>query len=205
MTFYVGPDNVVFHVHQDLLFDASPVFKAAFSSKFKEASDRSMSLPDDDKDSVERMIKWLYTRKLELTIPSKETSEECFMQLANLNTLADKYYIYLLKNRIVDELFDLQKAPRQIGPPQMAVVAYIYSNTIKGSFFRKLMVAWHAYHIDFKWCEWDTSRDMLAIPSPEFAIDLAIELGRRLKHLDRKSPFTLPSSNFHETPPKTVD
>ena len=89
----------MFHVHQDLLFDASPVMKAAFSGNFQEASDRSMSLPDDDKSSVERMLKWLYTRKLELTVPvSIETSHECYMQLAQLNTLADKYDVYLLKN-----------------------------------------------------------------------------------------------------------
>ena len=45
VTFYVGPDKVVFHVHEHLLFDASPVFKAAFSGNFKEASERSSRFP----------------------------------------------------------------------------------------------------------------------------------------------------------------
>lgn len=85
-----------------------------------------MILPEDDKDSVRRMIQWLYSRKLGLKRPvSDETSDECYMQLAKLNTLADKYDIYLLKNDIVDELFHLQKPPRDFKPPPTSVVAYI--------------------------------------------------------------------------------
>ena len=159
-----GPRQSSLHVHQDLLFDVSTVLKVAFSGKFKEASERSMSLPDDDKSSVERMLKWLYTRKLELTIPvSKRTSEECYLQLAQLNTLADKYDIYLLKNRIVDELFDLAKPPRNIQPPQIPAIAYVYMNTTEGSSFRKLLVAWYAYGgVDCIWYDRETTRNMIA-------------------------------------------
>lgn len=182
VTLYVGSERVVFYVHQNLLFDASTVFKAAFSGNFQEASERSVSLPDHDKDSVGRMIQWLYTRKLELTFPvSDETSEECYMQLAKLNTLADKYDIYLLKNCIVDELYDLTKKPKNTKPPQMPVIEYIYDNTTNGSSFRKLIVAWYAYLIDFSWYEKDIIKDQLAKVSQDFAIDLAMELGARQK------------------------
>ena len=141
-----------------------------------------MSLPDHDSGSVERMIQWLYTREFKLTVPvSSETSEECYMQLAELNTLADKYDIYLLKNRIVDELFDLTKSPRNIKPPQLSVVAYVYDNTTEGSSFRKLMVAWYAHRIDFAWYDKGINGDQLANVSQDFAIDLAMEFGARQK------------------------
>ena len=206
VTLHVGPDKTFFQIHQDLLFDASPVFKAAFGGSFQEASERSMSLPDDDKDSVKRMISWLYTKKFELTIPiSYQTSNECYMELAKLNTLADKYDICSLKNQIVDELFALTKKPRYVTPPQTSIVAYVYNNTTRGSFFRKLMVAWHAYDINFEWYEFETTGDELAGVSQEFAIDLAIELGARQAYPNRSSPFTLPASVFYATPPKKVD
>lgn len=203
VSFYVGPDKTVFHVHQNLLFDASTVFKAAFSGNFQEASERSMPLPDDDKESFGRMIQWLYSRNIELTVPiSGETSEECYMQLAKLNTLADKYDIYLLKNHIVDHLFGLSKPPRSFQPPQMAIVNYVYNNTTEGSAFRKLLVGWYAYRIDFKYYDSDTGRTLLAGALQEFVVDLVMALGARQKYPGRGSPFTRPSSVYHETPPK---
>ena len=165
-----------------------------------------MPLPDDDKDSIGRMISWLYTKKFELTVPvSDETSEECYMQLAKLNTLADKYDIYLLKNQIVDELFGLEKGPNKTRPPQIPIVKYVYNNTTTGSAFRKLMVAWHAFRIDFTWYDKETTRNVLAVIPQEYVIDLVMELGARQAHPDRSSPFELPASVFYETPPKKVD
>lgn len=165
-----------------------------------------MSLPDHDKDSVGRMIQWLYTRKFELTFPvSSETSRECYMQLAKLNTLADKYDIYLLKNQIVDELFDLTKPPRNFKPPHISVVADVFNNTTEGSSFRKLLVAWYAYNIDLEWYDFDTTKATLAKASQEFAIDLVVALGVRQKYPERPSPLTLPSSVYHEAPLKKTD
>ena len=164
-----------------------------------------MSPLEDDRDSVSRMIQWLYTDEFDL-IDSVcgDTSSEHFMQLAQLNTLAEKYDVYLLKNDIVDALFSHVKLHEEAGM-DAGVVRYLYDNTTEASSFRKLMVAWHAYEINFEWYELDTIRDELAPISQEFAIDLAIALGTRLKYPDRKSPFTLPSSNFHEKPLKNAE
>lgn len=161
-----------------------------------------MSLPDDDKDSVGRMISWLYSRKLDLTVPvSEETAEECYWQLARLNTLADKYDIYLLKNHIIDKVFDLKLASGNFKVPPLAVVAYIYNNTTEKSSLRKLMVAWSAYHVDCVWYDRGSTRGLLAELPHEFAIDLVMALGARQKYPNRSSPFTQPSSAYHETRP----
>ena len=161
-----------------------------------------MSLPDDDKNSIGRMIQWLYTKKLHLTVPvSDETSEDCYMELAKLNALAEKYDIRPLRNDIIDEVFDLDKSPKDIKPPQILPIKYIYDTTSERSSLRKLMVAWYAYQIAFKWYERGTTRDELAGISPDFAIDLAIEFGLRREYPHRKSPFTQPSKDFHESAP----
>ncbi len=59
VTLYVGLERIPHHIHENLLFEASPVFEAAFSGKFRESSDRSMDLPDDDVDAAERMVRKL--------------------------------------------------------------------------------------------------------------------------------------------------
>ena len=148
------------------------------------------------------MIQWLYTRKFKLTVPvSAETSEGCYMQLAKLNTLADMYDIYLLKNHIVDELFDLAKPPKNIMPPQLPLVGYIYNNTTGASSFRKLMVAWYVHRGNLAWYDKDSTRNALAQVPQEFTIDLAMKFAARMKYPDRSNPFALPSSVYHETPP----
>ena len=52
----VGESNTAFHVHEADLFDASPFFKAAFTSDFRESAERSMTLPEDDEDIFELFI-----------------------------------------------------------------------------------------------------------------------------------------------------
>ena len=164
-----------------------------------------MSLPEDDRDSFECMIQWLYTKKFALiNAVSNETSHELFFQLAKLNTLAEKYDIYLLKNDVVDALFDHANSPNP-NLESTDVMKHVYDNTTRASSFRKLMVAWHAYEINLGWFEGDDAREELTEVSPEFAIELAIALAARLKHPDRRRPFNQPSSDFHEKPPKKVE
>ena len=117
VTLLVGPDKVAYRVHQSILCSTSKVFKAAFTSNFQEASDKSMSLVEEDMEAVECMIQWLYTGKIEAVTPvSDDTSDKCYWQLAKLNTLADKYSLISLKNGIIDLLFEMQKPSKSIKP-----------------------------------------------------------------------------------------
>ena len=56
VTLNVGPDEHTFQVHQELLFKVSPVFKAAFSGAYQESSERCMALPDEDPETIERLM-----------------------------------------------------------------------------------------------------------------------------------------------------
>lgn len=165
-----------------------------------------MQLPEDDTASVGRMVPWLYTKKIDLTVPVCDaTSAECYMQLAQLNALAEKYDIRSLKNDIVDEIFDLRKPPKNIKPPQMPVIMHVYNTTTGGSSFRKLLVAWYVYGIDCEWYAKDSTRDELVEASPDFAIDLVVAMGVKQKYPERTNPFNQGNSAFHETSPKKVD
>ena len=199
VTLQVGPDKIPFHVHQDILFNTSLVFKAAFSGKFKESSERCMSLPEDDPDAVERMMQWLYSGTLDLAPVTTESSDECYWQLARLNTLADKYNIIPLKNRIVDILFELKTKSANAKPPQMAVITYVYNHTTGKSAFRELIVAWYVWHINFEFYTSESTAKVLAY-APLFAVDLAVALGRKIQLPGSRSPFYSDRSIYYEHP-----
>ena len=106
VTLNVGPDKRTFHVHQALLFTYSPIFKPAFSGECRESSERGMALPEDDLETVELFMQWLYFKSLSLTKGvSPETWDERYWQLVRLNTFADKFDVEVLKNSIIDEFF----------------------------------------------------------------------------------------------------
>ena len=197
VTLNVGPDRRTFHVHQELLFKSSPVFKAAFSGVYQESSERCMALLDEDPETVERLLQWLYSKSFGLTkAVSLETSNERYWQLARLNTLADKFDVGLLKNSIIDKLF-ASNTKHTLWPPQPPVVAYIYENTTEQSSLRVLMVGWYVWHIDQGWYTFsDTPATLAGIPM--FAAELAIAMSRKVEDPSLESPFCSQPSSYYE-------
>ena len=202
VTLDVGPDKHTFHVHQELLFKCSPVFKAAFSGQCRESSEHRMALPEDDLEIVERFMQWLYFKSIALAKGvCRETRDARYWQLARLNTLADKFDVGLLKNSIIDELFALKR--QTSSPPQPPVVAYIYENTTQTSSLRKLIVGWYVWHIKYDWYTASGTPACLE-GTPTFATDLAIAMSQRVQDPNLKSPFwSKPSSHYEHDPTRS--
>lgn len=186
-----------FYVHLDVICNESSVFKAAFFGEFTEASNRSMSLPDHDIESVERMIQWLYSKQYELAKWScedvKTTAKMRYWQLAKLNTLADKFNIIGLSNNIIDQLYILRSKNYT---PSLEVAAYVYDNTTENSSFRKLLVAWYAWEIKMEWYQDPSAREFL-LKVPEMAVDLAIAFGIKASDPAQKRPFKCDKSTYY--------
>ena len=184
----------MFHIHRNLLCEASPVFKAAFlgDTDYVETTAQEMTLsgPEITIEAMELLVQWLYTKRYELKPVSLDDTQGRFMQLASLFVLAEEYIMVDLKNNIIDRLFELQSARFQ--PPQMPVIEFIYENTPISSPFRLLLAAYCAWHIDMDWYAGAETIQCLH-SNPMFAGDLAVQLGKRLsgKH---KSPFKQPAS-----------
>lgn len=64
VTVKVGPEETPFNVHKDLLTSCSPYFKAAFEGRFREASDKTIALPDVTKTHFASFLDWLYFKRL---------------------------------------------------------------------------------------------------------------------------------------------
>lgn len=59
-TLHVGAQRVQFHVHEDTLCQL-PFFQAALHGKFKEASEKTISMPEDDPNYISALTEFLST------------------------------------------------------------------------------------------------------------------------------------------------
>ncbi len=90
----VGRGKAEISVHENVLFEASPVFKTAFTSRFKESSERSICLPDDSATLMDMLVQSLYAPE------SRLHGIDVTMDVFRLYVLADKYDIVKVKNKI---------------------------------------------------------------------------------------------------------
>ena len=175
----VGEEKIEISVHENVLFEASPVFKAAFPSRYKEGSERSISLPDDDADLMDALIQNLYAPQSGL----REIGST--MLLLRLYVLADKYDIVQVKNRICDWLISNLKNL----PPSASEVEYAYGNTTSERPIRKVLTDWFTWRTDATWFDKEENRRWLT-SIPEFAVDvcagLANTFGLRAKFYPEK-------------------
>ncbi len=196
VTLYVGPDRNAFHVHLRLLCAASPVFKAAFSGNFKESTERSMDLPEDDHEAINRLVQWLYSERYQLPrIGDESKNRKCFDALARLNTLGEKYQITGLKNNVIRKLFRMRRDFLFIPGPTL--VAYVYGNTSQGSSFRKFLVDCYSWGVASVWFTKVGTQSLLA-DIPDFAADLAIALVQMVEDPTKGNPFDGDNSKYYE-------
>ena len=198
VTLYVGNDREVFHIHRNLLCNASPVFKAAFAGKFKESSDLSMDLPDEDVGSLNRLVQWLYTKCYEVDdYDSKEHLQARHWQLARLYALADKYDIVTLRNDIVEEFFALFSAPKAVYSqnPSLELVEYVYTNSSKRCALRDLLAAEFCWKVSHSRFSRVGVKDWLE-GLPALAADIVLAMAQKL--LGNGDPFKGKASNYYE-------
>ncbi|WEW60202.1 hypothetical protein PRK78_005687 [Emydomyces testavorans] len=196
ITITVGESKAQFQAHKDLLCEKSPFFNGALTHDFKEAAENAISLPEDNPDTFERFLQWLYSGSFSLSgIATDEEVDERYLQLSELYVLADKLEVPHLKNDVIDELFVMKRHPDK--PPQAEVISYVYENTGEKSPLRKLMVAWLVWHVDFKWYTTSSAPAFLS-QCPEFAADLAVALARRYIDFNALSPFNEPAEKCYK-------
>lgn len=197
-TLLVGANKVPFHVHLDILCEASSVFEAAFCGEYKEASKYTMTLPEDSPDAFEGLTQWLYFKNFPFNETAAKGSpaeaEELYLQSAYLYVAADKYNIPELKDDIIDRMCCIQHE-RGITPPQKTVIDYIYENTTRKSQFRRLLVAWYVWRIKLEWFSGEHMSSFLA-ERQEFAADLAITMAARIT--GKVNPFKTGHVEFRE-------
>ena len=174
-----GQEKTEILVHENVLFEASPVFKAAFTSKFKESSERAIYLPDDDATLMDILIRSLYAPE------SRPNGIDTIMQSLRVYVLADKYDIVKVKNKICEDVYLLLFYPPDLsacGIP-MSTVQFVYENTTSTAPMRRLLVDWFVYTVKASWFSEEVGRRWL-LALPEFAADACAVL---VKDFDREA------------------
>ena len=142
----VGPDEVLFKLHKGLLCNASTYFKAALEGGFKEASEKKISLPEDDPDMFKRFQLWLYTGSV-VESPTEASTTVDWQCLFNLYIFGDARGVAHLQNATMDALIDKSHAENLIPTMQYK---YVYENTADNSLLRRLLVDWITQRCDLK-------------------------------------------------------
>lgn len=188
VTLYVGKDRIEFHLQEDTLFDASPVFRKAFTSDFQEGSKRTMDLPEDDPGSFDHLIKCIYSESFDMDMFKDATTDsEREVRAAQLFVVAEKYGMETVMLNIGIGLFAYAKAKpfnitdhgRKFIPPERRAVEIAQEYTSRDSILRKVFIDW------FSMCNVreDTDlRDWLQTV-PEFASDLVVTKSRQTQYL----------------------
>lgn len=115
VTVLVGPHEMKWCLHENLLSGVSDFFRSAFNSGFKESVEGKITMPEDDPQAFELFVRWLYMRTL---VPQAVTSPAtianllfrhvsngaaaCIHEALHLYVLASKLLIEDLENACVD-------------------------------------------------------------------------------------------------------
>lgn len=73
VTLVVGKDGIVFRTYEDLLCRL-PFFRAALKGEFKEASEKTIRMPDDEPEIVSALIEYLYIGSYTYTYDPEKTT-----------------------------------------------------------------------------------------------------------------------------------
>ena len=173
----MGESKTAFHVHEDLLCQHSSFFTAAFSSKFREGSEKEMVLLEDDEDAFESFVDWLYTQRRDYPpIDTEQREAIAKMKHLRLYILADKYDVPPLKKRVLSDMMRLFKDCTQ--PPTCTVLGLAYSELPRKSGMRRLLLDWCIEKSDPSWYDQPDFGYWLH-GNPEFAVDLIKGLTKR--------------------------
>ncbi|KAL4789619.1 hypothetical protein BDV19DRAFT_22994 [Aspergillus venezuelensis] len=136
----VGPNEVPFDVHLELLCDTSPYFNTLYKDRAESAvSDDPITLPDDDPDVFAEAISWMYRGTLsgDLTTRPGDCATAFCMELW---VLAEKLEIPTLQNQAIATCKARVDKSAITSLPNHWTIEYVYSHTTPRSPPRRLLV-----------------------------------------------------------------
>lgn len=202
VTLFVGTSQKPFYVHVDLLCDASSFFKAAFTGGFKESSDKTMQLPEDDENIFSLFVDWLYHQRYEMLPQPGDDDEDTYdeddhvvkvrkegdryLSAFKVYVLAEKYDVPDLKWLLTKTLFADGGSCRH--GPSNASISYLYGHTAQSAGIRRLIADWHAWCMDPVHFGYRKFRAFLE-KHPEFSADINLSYGKNLERGSEYNPF----------------
>ena len=152
-----------FAVHKEFACYYSPVFKAAFNSKFMEGITQTYRLSDFDENVVHLLVEWIYLQDIHTS-----ASGDNYSNVIELWVLGDRLCIPRLQNKSIEWLRKMDREAKNGTRYMTTNLENLYNKTRSGSLLRKFAVAQCAEHI-----KPDTIRAKHELFPKEFILDYA--------------------------------
>lgn len=157
-------------VHKNLVCHYSSFFKAACKGGFREAESNEVKLPDDEPETFDNFVQWLYTREFEN--PKTESGGPNWVCMFDAYVLADKLGAPKFSNYVMNLMVHEAETrwDQKLGLPDAAAVCIAYENTPGSSPLRRFLV-------DLYCCNHKLEIPQHAVPD-EFVMEMAFNLKR---------------------------
>ncbi|KAH9845206.1 hypothetical protein Tdes44962_MAKER06780 [Teratosphaeria destructans] len=203
----VGEEEGEILVHESLIRTCSSFFEAALSKPWKESTERTILLPDDEPNIVKLYVQYLYRKQLcikvvdehSLKLQNHENHPE-FFTLATLYVFGEKIGDIGFKNAVLDAFIQRMNDDTPDGGkryPVNKVVDIIYRGTMAGSKARQLMLDVHVWRGGSWWITENPEEN-----NKEFLMELSRALMDKRFIPAGATPLALTSiidGTYHET------
>ena len=205
----VGPGKTKFSAHKNFISNASTFFEAAFreGSDFKEKSEQLVSLPEDEIDTFDSFMGFVYSGEFtgldsEDLKETGEANTKALDDFVSLYVLADKIGAQGLKRQMVNKWLAYVGSGSYHSIARTSLPA-LYEKTMPGSALRKVTVAMHVWeswghHDEQEFDRLYEQYSTLALECPELGADLVRELFKRAKGKKTTSPLNGKPEVFYE-------
>ncbi|KAF2658636.1 hypothetical protein K491DRAFT_713350 [Lophiostoma macrostomum CBS 122681] len=165
-----------YHVHKQILSCQSRYFMNAFTGNFKEATNTTMKLEDDDPVHFEFVLQFMYTTMFDKNEIQKSTSRDkkkMVAYLVGISKVADKYNVPRLIPLVADELAATLKCLHGAGFDfSKGLVESYYSHCVTPGTPLGLIIA-HSIIRDIFSTSYTNCPDLLKA-FPTLAVDIAL-------------------------------
>ncbi|KAL1640861.1 hypothetical protein SLS58_006476 [Diplodia intermedia] len=145
-------DSKEFHFHKGLLCWASSYFKAALKeNRFKEGIEGVVRLEEDDPDTIQRFMEWLYNGLIlpegfiDISFQAQRWEVITTQAIWELYAFAECRGIPRLKDDIIDVVADIFARTWAWAAVPASVVLQVYGDTPCGDGMRRLLVSFMVY------------------------------------------------------------
>lgn len=164
------------------------LLQRGYDAQLERTHELRILLPDDDPKTFQVYAHWLYSGTLPVTygILGKEVDFE-YLDLVKAYVLGDKLLDDTFRRTVIDAIVEASLVERINWDPWFPgdeAILYAYSNTLKESPIRKLLVDFHVYYGD---SEWIGDLKIAEQYPKSFLIDLSTALLDRRKFPDHGS------------------
>ncbi|KAF1969086.1 hypothetical protein BU23DRAFT_571817 [Bimuria novae-zelandiae CBS 107.79] len=178
----VGPEEIPFDAHIELLCAHSPYFDEALEDRFDSPGTQYLTLPEDDPKIFTKVLSWMYNTRIGVSVLAESTTWEL---LCKIWLLADKYA----------RKYDASGEGR--GNLDPSLIKLVYDKTCASSQLRHAIIAI---------CSWDMEaehfRKYVGSFPLEFKHDYAVQQAQRnVNKWGTKMPLTWSPKDFYTRKP----